>query len=128
MAAHKLSFRIGVIVTIGVTTLVFMALTSPATLPALFLVLPFVGIFSFLYFLTLEVVRFLGPDEDENGSIVRVRRPRLMAAVIAGFPSLLLVLQSVVELTVWDVLIAVLILLLAYVYVSRGSVVFWRRR
>jgi hypothetical protein len=79
-----------------------------------------------LYLIALEVIRFLGPDEDENGAIVRVKRPRLMAAVIAGFPVLLLVLQSIVELTFWDVMIAFSILLLAYVYISRSSVSFWR--
>jgi hypothetical protein len=48
----------------------------------------------------------------------------LLAASFAGFPVLLLVLQSVVELTVWDVLIALSILTLAYVYISRSSVKF----
>jgi hypothetical protein len=128
MAAHTLSFRLLRLGAVGLATVGFMMLTTPAKIPALFLILPFVGIFSFLYLGVLEIIRFLGPDEDENGAIVQVRRPRFMAAVIAGFPALLLVLQSVVELTVWDVLIAVLILLLAYVYVSRGSFGFWKRR
>jgi hypothetical protein len=128
MTAHTLSFRLARIAVIGVVTLAFMMLSSPASLPALFLIVPFIGIFSFLYCVVLEVVRFLGPDEDDNGAIVQLRRPRLMSAVIAGFPVLLLVLQSVVELTIWDVLIAVLILILAYVYISRGSVSFWRQR
>jgi hypothetical protein len=128
MNTHKLSFRLARIAVIGVLTVGFMMASSPVSIPAIFLIVPFVGIFSFLYLLVLEIVRFLGPDEDENGAIVQVRRPRLMSAVVAGFPVLLLVLQSVVELTVWDVLIAVLILLLAYVYVSRGSVAIWRRR
>jgi hypothetical protein len=128
MVAHKLSYRLARIAIIGAVTVVFMMASSPASIPALFLILPFVGLFSFLYLSVLEIVRFLGPDEDENGAIVQVRRPRLMSAVVAGFPVLLLVLQSVVELTVWDVLIAVLMLLLAYVYISRGSAGFWRRR
>lgn len=90
------------------------------------LVLPFVGSFSFLYLLTLEVMRFLGPDEDENGALLRLRRPRLLAAVVAGFPILLLVLQSVVVLTVWDVLIALAIMLLLYLYASRSGVRLWK--
>lgn len=90
------------------------------------LIVPFIGIFFFLYLLLLELMRFLGPDEDENGALVRLRRPRVMAALLAGFPVLLLALQSVVQLSVWDVAIASAILLLAYVYAARGSVLFWR--
>jgi hypothetical protein len=111
---------------IGLLTLIFMFSTVPASLPAVFLIVPFAGIFLFLYLSVLEVVRFLGPDEEENGAIVRLHRPRLLSAVIAGFPVLLLVLQSIVELTLWDVLIALAILLLAYLYISRGSVSFKR--
>jgi hypothetical protein len=114
------------ILLIGLLTVTFMMVSRPSQIPAILLLVPFVGVFSFLYLIALEVIRFLGPDEDENGAIVRVKRPRLMAAVIAGFPVLLLVLQSIVELTFWDVMIAFSILLLAYVYISRSSVSFWR--
>jgi len=112
---------------VGIATLGFMMSTSPVTLPAMLLIAPFVGMFCFLYLLILEVLRFLGPDEEAGGAVVRLRRPRLMAAVIAGFPILLLVLQSIV-LTKWDVLIALAIVLLAYVYISRSSVSFKRQQ
>jgi hypothetical protein len=128
MALHTFTSRLMVIALIAGLTLGFMMVSSPADIPAVLLVVPFIGLFTVLYMLVLEVVRYLGPDEDENGAIVQVRRPRLMSAVIAGFPVLLLILQSVVELTLWDVLIAVLILILAYIYVARGSASFWRRR
>lgn len=124
MNSRPIWLRLATIAGIGACTLSFMLFTVPADLPAMLLILPFVGIFSFLYLLVYELLRWLGPDEDENGAIVQLRRPRLVAAVVAGFPSLLLVLQSVVELTVWDVLIALLILALAYIYISRGSVTF----
>jgi hypothetical protein len=126
MIAHTLMQRLVRIGLIGVATLLFLFVSRPSDIPAILLIAPFVGIFSFLFLIILEVVRFLGPDEDENGAIVRVKRPRLMAATLAGFPVLLLVLQSVVELTVWDVLIALTILLLAYIYISRSAVSFWR--
>jgi len=112
---------------VGVATMLILTLTSPAKIPAMFLVLPFMGIFVFLFLLILEVVRFLGPSEEEESAVVRIRRPRVLAALVAGFPVLLLVLQSIVELTTRDVLIAFAILLLAYLYVSRSSVSFWRR-
>lgn len=126
MINSTLAHRLIRILLIGLVTVTFMLVSRPSQIPAVLLLVPFVGSFSFLYLIVLEIVRFLGPDEDENGAIVKVRRPRLIAAVIAGFPVLLLVLQSVVELTFWDVLIALSILLLAYVYISRSSVSFWR--
>lgn len=126
MLNSAMTHRLTRILLIGLVTVTFMLVSRPSQIPAILLLVPFVGIFCFLYLTLLEVVRFLGPDEDENGAIVKVRRPRLISAVIAGFPVLLLVLQSVVELTFWDVLIALSILLLAYVYISRSSVSFWR--
>lgn len=126
MIVYTLTQRLIRIGLIGTATLMFLFVSRPSDIPAILLIAPFIGIFSFLYLIVLEIVRFLGPDEDENGAIVRVKRPRLMAATLAGFPVLLLVLQSVVELTFWDVLIALTILLLAYVYISRSSVNFWR--
>lgn len=120
------SFRILRIAVCAAVTLLFLMNTSPSKIPAMFLVVPFFGIFITLYLILLEVVRFVGADDDQAGAILRLRRPRLAAAVIAGLPVLLLVLQSIVELTLWDVLIAVGILLLGYLYIARGSVSFKR--
>jgi len=119
--------RIIRIVTVGVATLGFLVMTTPDAVPAVFLLVPFVGLYVFLYLVILEFIRLLGPDEDENGAIVHVRRPRVLSAVLGGFPVLLLILQSIVELTWWDVLIATLILSLAYVYVIRGSLLTRKR-
>ena len=119
--------RIIRIASVGTVTLGFLLATTPDAVPAVFLLVPFVGLYIFLYLILLEFIRLLGPDEDENGAIVHVRRPRVLSAVLGGFPVLLLVLQSVVELTWWDVLIATLILTLAYVYVVRGSLLIRKR-
>lgn len=107
---------------IGLATIIFLFATTPATVPAMLLVAPFIGMFGFLYLVIMEIAYFIGPDDDENGAIVRLRRPRVMAALAAGFPVLLLALQSVVELTHWDIVIACAILVLAYLYAARGSV------
>lgn len=124
---QKLSFRMIRLLAVGAATMMFMVATSPARIPAMLLIVPFVGIFIFLYLLMLEVIRFFGPDEAAGSSVLKLRRPRLLAAVIAGFPVLLLVLQSIVELTAWDILIAFAIVLLTYLYISRSAVSFWRR-
>jgi cobalamin synthase len=114
------------IILVGLATLLFLMSTRPSKVPAVLLIAPFMALFIFLFLMILEIIRFLGPDEDENGAIVHLKRPRLMAALLAGFPVLLLVLQSVVELTVWDILIAVAITILAYVYIARSAITFWR--
>jgi len=125
MVVHSLTYRLVRISVIAAATLTFLLVSQPSEIPAVLLITPFMGIFATLYLSIVEVIRFLGPDEDENGAIVQVRRPRLMSAALAGFPVLLLVLQSIVELTFWDVLIAFTIMLLAYIYISRSSVSFW---
>lgn len=126
---NSLSFRMLRLGVVGLATLLFMTSTSPARLPALLLVAPFFGIFAFLFLFLLEVTRFLGSGGDGDGSAgtLKLRRPRLLAAVLAGFPVLLLVLQSIVELTLRDSIIAFAIMLLAYLYILRSSISFWRR-
>jgi hypothetical protein len=124
---QKLPLRVVRLASISAGTILFMLSTTPAKLPALLLIVPFVGIFSILYLVTAEIIRFLGPDDEEGSAVVRFRRPRLMAAVVAGFPVLLLVLQSIVELTIWDVLIAFAIVMVAYLYLSRSAVSLWKR-
>ena len=126
-APRPFSVRILRISALVTATAVFLCTTNPTKLPAMFLVVPFAAMYVSLYCIVLEVVRFAGAD-DESGAIVRLRRPRLASAIIAGFPILLLVLQSIVELTAWDVLIALGILLLGYLYVARGSVSFGKSR
>jgi hypothetical protein len=128
--ANSFGFRLARLAIVGSITVGFLLVTSPVNLPAVLLIAPFAGIFVFLFLLVLEVFRFLGPDEsageDARSAVVRIRRPRLMAAVIAGFPVLLLTLQSIVELTFWDIIIAATITVLAYLYLARSSVSFWR--
>lgn len=108
-------------------TLLFLLITDPTKLPSFLLIVPFMAIFMCFYVAIVEMMHFFRTEED--GAIVgmQVRRPRLLAAVIAGFPTLLLILQSVVRLTFWDVLIAVGIFLLVYLYVSRSTVSFRKR-
>ena len=121
MALHNSLYRFLRIAAVGLLTLGFMFATKPSELPAVLLVVPFVR---FGYRRIGEIGSFLGPDEDEHGAIVRLRRPRLLTAASAGFPVLLLVLQSAVRLTVWDMLIALAIFLLVYLYMSRSAVSF----
>lgn len=121
---QTLQFRLMRIAAMVVLIVVFLMSTHPARVPALALVAPFMAIFACVYWVTLELVRFLQPSDEEGsrGEGRRIYRPRLLAAVIAGFPVMLLVLQSLMELNRWDVLIALGIFMLAYVLVSRGTI------
>ena len=119
--AQSLSFRLMRIAVIALLTVVFLLVTHPARVPALLLVVPFIGVYACLYCIVLEVIRFLRPAPEGDDALTSARRPRLLSALIAAFPVLLLVLQSIMELNRWDIVIALAIFLLAYVFVSRGS-------
>lgn len=86
------------------------------------LVLPFLAIFICVYWAALGGIHFFQPNNAEGSTARRIFRPRLLAAVIAGFPVLLLVLQSIMELNQQDVILAFGIFVLAYVFVSKGLV------
>ena len=106
------------------TTLLFLLLTNPDRLYAALLVVPFCLLFLSIFFTVVELIDFFRSEDAMVVGLV-LRRPRLIAAVVAGFPVLLLVLQSVVQLTFWDVLIAAAIFILAYIYISRSAVSFF---
>lgn len=117
---HGLTFRtLRIVGVLGLTVLLMMT-TDPRQVPAVLLTVPFAGLFLFIYLVVREVLRFLQPVESVSGTQL-THRPRLLSAVIAAFPVLLLVLQSIMELNRWDVLIALVIFILAYVFVSRGA-------
>lgn len=111
-----------------VVTALFLMTTDPFRLPSVFLIIPFALLFCCLYFTILVVVHFFRSGEDETVVGLKLRRPRLLAAVVAGFPVLLLVLQSIVQLTVWDAIITLVIFLLVYTYVSRSNVTLFGRK
>ena len=117
---HGLGFRMVRIGILALALLVFLMTTHPVRVPALLLVAPFIGMFAILYLIALEIIRYLQPDTSEGDVPTVVMRPRLLAALLAGFPVLLLVLQSIMELNRWDVIIASAIFVLAYLMIARG--------
>ncbi len=119
--SHTLSFRISRIVLLAVGLLLLLTLLHPARVPALLLVAPFIVMFGVFYWTVLELLHFSRPRDTESNMSKHIYRPRLLAGIIAGFPVLLLVLQSVIELNRWDILIALGIFLLAYVLISRSA-------
>jgi hypothetical protein len=108
-------------------TVLFLMTTDPSRLPSVLLIIPFAALFACLYFTIMAVVHYFRSEDSETVVGFKVRRPRLLAGVVAGFPVLLLILQSIVQLTIWDVAITLVIFLLVYMYVSRSSVRFFNR-
>ena len=115
------NFRIGRIVLVAVAVLVMMSCTHPGKVPALLLVVPFMAMFLLGYFLCMEVLQLFAADDQVAGMRTWIRRPRLLSALFAGYPVLLLVLQSIMELNRWDLIIATAIFVLAYLVISRGA-------
>jgi hypothetical protein len=88
-------------------------LTNPRDLPSSLLMAPFILLFIILL---LSIVLILRPY-----NLARAKRLRL-ASTIAGFPVLLLVLQSLGQLTVRDALAMSALFGMVYFYISRLGV------
>jgi hypothetical protein len=98
---------------------IFLFTTNPNSMPSIFLIVPFVLLFIANFLMTLLILGLL--RSNNNYAATRFTRPRVMAVLIGGFPVLLLVLQSIGQLTVRDTAIACIILVLTYFYVMRTS-------
>jgi hypothetical protein len=100
---------------------IFMTTTNPQALPSVLLVMPFVLFFLTVYMTMLALFELSGMMHGRifgSGLI----RPRVVAGLVAGFPTLLLVLQSIGQLTPKDALTATGIFIVAYFYVAKLSV------
>jgi hypothetical protein len=105
-------------------TLLLFLLTSPSKLPSAVLILPFLLLFIAIYTTVIVVLHLLRGGEENKIVGMRASRPRLIAGLIAGFPVILLVLQSIGQLTTWDVLTVVALFIVAYFYIIKSAVVF----
>lgn len=89
---------------------VFLSLTDPAKLPLPLLVVPFLLLFV-IFFVTIRL------------AVKRLNRRKrlLVAAAGASLPVLLLVFQSIHQLTVKDVLIVLVLISVTMFYLSRAD-------
>ena len=94
--------------------ILFFILTNPSHLPLVLLVLPFMWLFTVIFW---SVWLLAGLSKTLNP----VRRRILVAGATAMLPSLLLVFQSIHQLTGRDVLLTVAFIGLAVFYVSRAD-------
>lgn len=111
------------LVTPWVLLVMLLLLSSPARLPSTILVVPFVILFLAVYFTITEGVRLLRGDDQSNAVSQRTARSRLIAGLAAALPVLLLTLQSIGQLTVWDTLMVGVLFVITYFYIIKSSVV-----
>lgn len=106
----KVSIAIG---TCCFALLVLLLATDPTQMPSFVLILPFSLLFTIIWLFTFSGFRETG--------FTRLRAIRL-SMLFAGLPVSLLLLQSIGQLTIWDIITILAFFGLAYFYVSRLAV------
>lgn len=94
----------------------FLALSAPAGLPVVLLIVPYVLLFGALYGAWMVLVRITTPEG------VRGRPRRRLGTVFSLSTVLLLALQSLGQLGVRDVITVAAIAVVGYVYLVRSGV------
>jgi hypothetical protein len=95
-----------------VTLLVIFMGTDASKVPSPVLMLPFVLLFALLSSFAAVLLRLQG---------IAVTRSWRIALIFAAVPIILLVLQSIGQLTIKDVLTIAVLLAISYFYVSRST-------
>lgn len=109
-ALHKRRKQIIVLAALYVLGMVFFMTTSPADLPLLLLVAPFIYIFVVLYLTVLFLCQ-----------ILKVRQAKVIAMIISVFGVLLFLLGSLHQLTLRDALISLALTVTLTWYITRVS-------
>jgi len=97
----------------GVTLVLLLTVTDPSKVPSFVLIIPFVLLFVVLFLFMLV----LSTKKDWSRAKT-IRR----SVVLAGLPTTFLIMQSVGQLTIRDVISILAIFIIAYFYVSRAVV------
>lgn len=103
--------------------IIYLLTTDPQKLPSFLLILPFLILFVAIYLTIVELFRLLRRDENQKVVGFSVSKPRRIAALIAALPTLLLILQSIGQLTVRDTLTTLAIFVIGYFYLVRFSAI-----
>jgi len=96
-----------------VTALLLFMTTDPDRVPSFILPVPFVLLFvSLLLFLAWGLQKYVG---------MTFRRSIKVGVLCAAIPTILLVLQSIGQLTIKDVLTIAILFLVSYFYIARTT-------
>jgi hypothetical protein len=118
------TLRVGRVLIAWACTVLLLTATNPAKLPSALLIAPFLFLFVAIYLTVKELLNLMGGGVQNKIVRFKASRPRLIAGIIAAFPVLLLVLQSIGQLTAWDVLMVVALFIVAYFYIIKASAAF----
>lgn len=105
-----------------IAVICFFSLTLPKSLPSTALITPFVLIFAALYYSAIGTFSLIRGERRQMVGGVRASRSRMLATLIAGVPTLLLVMRSIGQLGLRDIVTVVVICIVAYFYVMKFSV------
>jgi hypothetical protein len=93
-------------------TLLIFVTTNPNTLPSYFLVIPFLLLFTGLSLGLASLLHWLG---------MPTNRSLKLGVFYASLPVILIILQSIGQLTIQDVITIVIIFSISYFYISHAT-------
>lgn len=92
----------------------FLMFTDPKELPLPLLIVPFIWLFTVLFFTTLWLL------EGRSEKLPR-KRAVIIASVVSTLPVLLLIFQSIHQLSIKDVLLTIGLITVASFYLQRAD-------
>ena len=99
------------LLTVCLILLAILVSTNPTKIPALYLIVPYILIFTIFHLISRAVLKRKNLNK---------RAEWLLASIFSVFITLLIVLQSIGQLVFRDVVTLILILIVAYFYITRS--------
>ena len=110
----KISFWIG---GTFIFVLIFLLTTNPQNLSPIFLIVPFILLFLLLFM----AIIYVAMTAVKLGHLPPTNKNLLFAGLLAGYPVMLLLLQSIGQLSARDVITLTLLLIISSFYVKKTS-------
>jgi hypothetical protein len=102
---------------LGLASLLFLLITNPQNLSPVFLITPFVLLFLFIMLAGV----YVRESVSKSDQLVLKKKNLLLVALASAYPVLLLLLQSIGQLSTRDVITLTLIVLISGFYISKTS-------
>jgi|ERR1035437_274837 hypothetical protein len=99
----------------------FLMLTNPRSTMSVILIIPFVLLFIANFLVVIPILRKFNSRKVNVNTSMLSNRTRQTSVLIAGFPVILLILQSIGQLTPKDIITSLIIFILIYFYIIRTS-------
>jgi len=112
----KYIYRVVILIILYLSGPLFLIVTNPQNLPIPFLMLPFLWLFLVLFITILFIERLILPT-------LSSRKKFIIAGIFSLVPMLLMVLQSIHQLTLKDILLVIGFVIISIFYLSRLDLV-----